>query len=386
MAICNPDFNSSDFNSSDFQTTSTTGFSFQSFIQDRLPDYFRRNDTYVDNDGNGLLLRYLSIFGDELDQEVIPTIECYLNIIDAQYCDAKYLTHISDVLGNPPDIFGDDDMYRNLLSYICSVYKIKGTKKAYELFFSLLGFNIDLYEVPLNDKVTNYDSEGEYDDIELIYDQNKCTPCSYYDITFYPKNPNNYTFTADLINKLRAVIKFNEPINAKLRHLTFGIKFNDSLGIKFNDSSTYITKEINIYDIGNDYDSSNPIYDESGNLQNQIVLQSIMKINRSNNNNQFTFNSVIPHNFIGDIDYSQTNLIIKAYDSSGFITYESNGTLISNVVNNFKITSKIIQQTHNIPNFITIRLTGTIKLLNGMKTKINTLVHDGQNNITLYFT
>ena len=250
MAICNPDFNSSDFNSSDFQTTSTTGFSFQSFIQDRLPDYFRRNDTYDDKDGHGLLLRYLSIFGDELDQEVIPTIECYLNIIDAQYCDAKYLTHISDVLGNPPDIFGDDDMYRNLLSYICSVYKIKGTKKAYELFFSLLGFNIDLYEVPLNDKVTNYDSEGEYDDIELIYDQNKCTPCSYYDITFYPKNPNNYTFTADLINKLRAVIKFNEPINAKLRHLTFGIKFNDSLGIKFNDSSTYITEEINIYDIG----------------------------------------------------------------------------------------------------------------------------------------
>ena len=385
MAICNPDFNSSDFNSSDFQTTST-GFSFQSFIQDRLPDYFRRNDTYVDNDGNGLLLRYLSIFGDELDQEVIPTIECYLNIIDAQYCDAKYLTHISDVLGNPPDIFGDDDMYRNLLSYICSVYKIKGTKKAYELFFSLLGFNIDLYEIPLNDKVTNYDSEGEYDDIELIYDQNKCTPCSYYDITFYPKNPNNYTFTADLINKLMAAIKFNEPINAKLRHLTLGIKFNDSLGIKFNDSSTYITEEINIYDIGNDYDSSNPIYDESGNLQNQIVLQSIMKINRSNNNNQFTFNSVIPHNFIGDIDYSQTNLIIKAYDSSGFITYQSNGSLINNVVNNSTITSKIIQQTHNIPNFITIRLTGTIRLSNGMQSQINTLIHDGQNSITLYFT
>ena len=129
MAICNPDFNSSDFSSSDFQTT-TTGFAFQTFIQDRLPDYFRRNDTYVDENGDGLLLRYLSIFGDELDQEVIPTIECYLNIIDAQNCDAQYLTHISDVLGNPPDIFGDDDMYRNLLSYICSVYKIKGTKKS----------------------------------------------------------------------------------------------------------------------------------------------------------------------------------------------------------------------------------------------------------------
>ena len=145
MAICNPDFNSSDFYSGDFQTT-TIDFVFQTFTQDRLPDYFRRNDTYVDENGDGLLMRYLSIFGDEIDQEIIPTIECYLNIIDAQNCDPQYLTHLSDVLGNPPDIFGDDDKYRNLLSYICSVYKIKGTKKAYELFFSLLGFDIDFYD------------------------------------------------------------------------------------------------------------------------------------------------------------------------------------------------------------------------------------------------
>lgn len=382
MAICNPDFNSSDFYSGDFQTT-TIDFVFQTFIQDRLPDYFRRNDTYVDNNGDGLLMRYLSIFGDEIDQEIIPTIECYLNIIDAQNCDAQYLTHISDVLGNPPDIFGDDDKYRNLLSYICSVYKIKGTKKAYELFFSLLGFDIDLYEIPLNDSVLNYDSAGEYD-TDMIYDQSKCSPCSFYDITFYPKDPSNYVFTADLIAKLRAAIKFNEPINAKLRHLTLGIRFNDSMGIKLNDSSNYVVDKVNIYDIGNEYDTTEE-YDNLGNAISPNVFQTLMKVNRTNSGNNFNFTSSIVHNFTGNIDYSNTQLVITAYNASGNQTYQAVGTLEGPNYPGWNIDSIIIQNQHNIPNFNIIRLTGVIKLENGWQAQVNQLINNGLNNINLYF-
>ena len=382
MATCYPDFHSSDYHENDFQTT-TIAFVFSFFIQDRLPDYFRRNDTYVDSSGDGLLMRYLSIFGDEIDQEIIPTIECYLNIIDAQNCDAQYLTHISDVLGNPPDIFGDDDKYRNLLSYICSVYKIKGTKKAYELFFSLLGFDIDLYEIPLNDNVLNYDSAGEYD-TDMIYDQSKCSPCSFYDITFYPKDPNNYTFTADLIAKLRAAIKFNEPINAKLRYLTLGIRFTDSIGIKLNDSSTYIVDEVNIYDVGNEYDTTEE-YDNLGNAISPNVFQTLMKVTRTNSGTNFNLVSSIVHNFTGDIDYSNTQLVLTAYDTNGNQTYQAVGTLEGPNYPGWDINSIVIQNTHNITNFNTIRLTGVIKLENGWQAKVNQLIVDGTNNINLYF-
>ena len=172
MGICSPDFHSSDFNSDDFNTSLVGVLSFPKFIKDRLPNYFHDYDTYKDSNGEGLLIRYLSIFGDEIDQEISPTIECFLNIIDAQNTDAKFLVHLSDVLGNPPDIFGNDEMYRNLLSYIVSVYKIKGTKPAYELFFSLLGFDIELEEIPLDDQFIDYDTGGEYD-TGLIYERGK---------------------------------------------------------------------------------------------------------------------------------------------------------------------------------------------------------------------
>ena len=60
MAVCKPDFHSSDFHSSDFSTTiNETVFNW--FITDKLPEYFRRNDTYKDKNNEGLLIRFLSI-------------------------------------------------------------------------------------------------------------------------------------------------------------------------------------------------------------------------------------------------------------------------------------------------------------------------------------
>ena len=250
-----PDFHYSDFDGKDFnvgkpKTSEPWFFKF-------LPPYFKMNDTYKDAQGQGLLERYLSAFDPEVLLETFPNINKYLDIIDVRTCAPKFLTHISDVLGNPPDIFDDEDKYRNLLAYIVSVYKIKGSIESYELFFDILGFDIELEEIPLFNQNSVYDNEGIFDsdEFESIYDKNGCPSCSYYDLTLYYKDVNNFTINQEMINNIREAITFNEPINAKLRRLTIGFRIVDKLDIIITEegpSQEELTPAR--YDVGNDYD------------------------------------------------------------------------------------------------------------------------------------
>lgn len=382
--ICQPDFSSKDFNGYDFQTT-LIDFIFGHFIPDKLPVYFRMNDSYKDKNGDGLLMRYLTVFGDEIDQEIIPTIECYINIIDAQKADAKFLTHISDVLGNPPDVFGQDDKYRNLLSYICSIYKIKGTKVAYELFFSILGFDIDLVEIEPNQGFSEYDDGGQYDN-GLIYDVNRCEPCSEYDITFYPKDAG-FVLTPDIVDKLKSAIKFNEPINARLRNLTMGIKLKDTLKLSIKEKPNNLIEEVNIYDVGNVYDD-NIIYDRDLVVQSPPLLQTSMTLTVNKGNGYYELLSSIYHNFEGLVDLTNTNLLFRIQNKVGKSLYAAGGSFTNISYPAWRFNANVIKDKHTTAVQLTdnyMRLTGTIVLENGMQANINTLINLGKNVIPLYF-
>lgn len=240
-----PDFLSSDFLSSDFfskQTEPSYLVVFKNYLFEKLPYYFLSQDTYKNEQGEGLLQRYLTIFGDHIDEEIIPDIECYLNIIDSSLNSSAHLNILSDVLGNPPDIFKDEDKYRNLLTYIISVYKIKGTIEAYRLFFNILGFDIILTEVnieTLADIDTKYDFGGIYDN-GGIYDADICQQCSEYDITYIPFNNSEVIVDEALLIRMQQSIAFNEPINAKLRNLRIGIQLEETININITENSTEI--------------------------------------------------------------------------------------------------------------------------------------------------
>lgn len=249
------DFWKRDFDKYDFDVAKEG--SYTDWFFRRLPVYYKMNDTYKDGSDRGLLERYLSAFDPEVLNVMFPDIEDYLDNINAQTCKAKFLTHISDVLGNPPDIFDNENKYRNLLAYIVSVYKIKGSKEAYELFFDILGFTVEIDEVPILNKNSLYDNQGEYDSSEFdsTYDKGRCQTCSYYDITLYYKDPNILTVDQAIINNIREAIVFNEPINAKLRKLTIGFTLVDNINIHIED--TELQTELIIppkYDIGLSYD------------------------------------------------------------------------------------------------------------------------------------
>ncbi len=204
-------------------------FSFQNWLFAKLPLYFKLNDTYKDVDDRGLLERYLEIFGLELDNNLKPQIDNYLDIIDPFTTDPKFLTDLGYTLGSPPDLLGDPDNYAKLLAYIISVYKIKGTARAYQLLFSLLGFNVSIIEY--DPSATLLMDEGNIMDDGGIMD-NGCPCCSDYEVIVNQLlnpdnnagciNPSQGTVDQTILPTFIKIIEFNQPINAHLLGIVSG--------------------------------------------------------------------------------------------------------------------------------------------------------------------
>lgn len=163
----------------------------------KLSTYFHINDTYKDENDEGLLERYLSIFGEELDTVVLPLIENFIKIknpiesqdflneiVDPTNVDhGKFLDHIAYAFGNPPDPTEEDDLYRKILSFVISLNKIRGTHKAISVWGNLLGLTLRIIEIdPVQIK---YDSGYQYDSEltteisaeQIVYDT-ECPTCS----------------------------------------------------------------------------------------------------------------------------------------------------------------------------------------------------------------
>lgn len=242
---------------------------FKNFLFNTLPTYFLKADTNKNLAGEGTLQRYLQVLGDELDEDLVPLLENYLDIIDITTAPTKYINYISDVLGNPPDIFQDETLYRKLLHFIVNVYKIKGTARAYELYFSILGFNVTITELPENIARFYDDPTVFYDLIGVEYDDG-CSPCSEYDLTFTSVAGSLSPVDQTTLDKLKEIVYFVEPINAKLRNLTLGIAIEDEVNICFEQNIKFSTLAVLRYDSpGTNYDNSSTSYDESS---SQTVL------------------------------------------------------------------------------------------------------------------
>ncbi len=198
---------------------------FKNYTWDLFPAFYKQFDSYKDQDGEGFLERFVKIFGEEVDEEVMKHLDeesddYYHKNLDPQFTNADKLLHvIAELLGAPPNLLSDVE-YRLLLKYIVKIYKFKGTFEAYKMFFNLWGFDVELDEKDPDQIVfTNlYDSGLYYDDLNR-YDEDKPTCntsyCSEYILTITPRDPN-FTLTPELEYKLLEVAQFIEPINASV--------------------------------------------------------------------------------------------------------------------------------------------------------------------------
>jgi len=198
---------------------------FKKYIWDLFPYFYKEHDTYKDGDGQGVLERFIKLCGEELNEYINPYLDetsehYYMKNLDPMEAEQKFLKIISEFLGNPPNPLGTSE-FRILLNFILQLYQIKGTIKGYELFFSLLGFDTTITELtPSDQSATNlYDTEILHDK-QYIYDEDsptcKTSHCSYYTLDLTPIDPE-FTLTTELDTKLKQIVKFIEPINARLQ-------------------------------------------------------------------------------------------------------------------------------------------------------------------------
>lgn len=197
---------------------------FENFIWDKLPPYYEMNDNYKDADGKGLLQRYLSIFGLELDENITTAIDGLLDQLNPQTAIDQYLTEISYSIGSPDDILGDIDSYRNLLVQAISLYQTKGTFRSYKQLFNLLGMSVTIQELFPGPNTYDADPELVYD-TEAVYDDDACSKtCIHYTLTYSPlpgtllEMPLTNDKKAQLIAMIHNLI---EPHSAELDSLIY---------------------------------------------------------------------------------------------------------------------------------------------------------------------
>lgn len=212
---------------------------FSEWIFNQFPPRFKEEDTYKVS-GRGLFERLLYSMGKEWDDNLIPSIENLYLQTDPTTCDSKFLNIISYFYGNPPNPLSYEDKYRILLSRITEVNKIKGTAASYVLFFKLIGLDVTVNEIePL---VIRYDSEGPVYDYGGIRYDSKCPKCSDYTLDIVDLENLYPEFGADpidpeILKLLIRMIKYVEPINARLTGITYngtGIHYAGSYSMGYS--------------------------------------------------------------------------------------------------------------------------------------------------------
>jgi len=183
---------------------------FKNYLPTLLSEYIVQEDSYKDINGKGFIVRYLEIFGEELDDELYGKIEEFLVNLNPLTADVKFLDYFAVQLGDIERFIDDDYDYRRFLSYLVSIYKIKGTKKSYLALLRSLGLETTVTEIP-SSAIAYDDPTVFYDDTEAFYDIN-CQPCSDYELVITGDGP----ITGDLYRKIIALVTLIEPINAKL--------------------------------------------------------------------------------------------------------------------------------------------------------------------------
>lgn len=199
-----------------------------------LPQRFVEEDNYKPNSvteytEEGLLERFLEIFCLDIDNNLSPYIDDIGLLVDASQLSSlphtdpdKFLNHLAEDLGNPPDI-GTTDQYKNLLVNTRLINQHKGSKTGLSLFLAVFQYKISsITESEVSAK--NYDSTPtvlQYDS-GVQYD---------YGFTFYsgwdliitdmdgtgPKNPS-----AAFLELLKeAIQKYISPVFATLGSLTY---------------------------------------------------------------------------------------------------------------------------------------------------------------------
>lgn len=191
-------------------------FNLKNIIFSLYPPMDKRKDVNKDANGYGTMERFNRMVADDFDIEILPYLGTILeNTLIPETALQKFFIHIEDSLG-VGSISDDFDIRRRFLMNLIPYLKIKGTKKSYISMFQILGFD----SATITEQFINYsfDSPTTFDDIDRTFDMS-CYGCSWYSIDLIGTLPT--PLTVSQVNSILFIIKFNEPIDTKLKLLTY---------------------------------------------------------------------------------------------------------------------------------------------------------------------
>lgn len=204
---------------------------FKDFLLSKFIYYFRDFDTNKDSNGDGTFIRYMSIFGEELDDNVIPdlTNAIYQKVpysSDGNHINSRLLPYLTADLGGypDPDNLLSETVLRKILANLVDIIKHKGTQLGYDKLFFFYGYSVILTIYPfqgiLHDQSAppaDFDINHDTDDIgngsPVIHDQG-CRKCFEYDITL--TSLTGVSQIALTHSQIASIASFVEPVNMTL--------------------------------------------------------------------------------------------------------------------------------------------------------------------------
>lgn len=184
---------------------------FRDYIFKNLFDYYyKANDTYQDSEGKGILERFIEVCSSYFDNEVMPDIDNFMDCLDVDKANPIFLNYLWEYFGFIPYSYGvitkgepyteenlerwlkEDRGFptadcRSMLRYAISLYKIRGTKKFYEILGKFYGVTFILTEVDedtkqriadTSDGSVNYDLLSHFDSSSATFDtETDCWEC-----------------------------------------------------------------------------------------------------------------------------------------------------------------------------------------------------------------
>jgi len=177
-------------------------------------------DNNKDLNGKGTLERFNECIGLDMDM-IYPLVENLMdNLYNPKTCFDRYVPYLESMLGFSINngllyLFNTIQWRRIVVQNILHYYTIKGTKKGYEVLFNLIGISMELTE---SFGHNTFDSPITFDDNIRHFDTG-CQTCSCYHLKLVGPMP----MTDELNVVIGNIIRFNEPINARL----CGITYND---------------------------------------------------------------------------------------------------------------------------------------------------------------
>lgn len=177
--------------------------------------YEHQADVNKDSQGKGTHERFNEIVGKDIDEELKIKVDRIVEYnLDPYTCLDKFIPYLEHRIGVTLFLGNSIEMRRVVLKHYLKWLTIRSTLKCYHTLFGMLGFQANITEYFLN---YSFDSPVTFDDEGRVFDMQGCNRCYEYSIAL----TGSVVITPDLIAAIMSIIKWNEPINAVLKSITY---------------------------------------------------------------------------------------------------------------------------------------------------------------------